>query len=306
MALPNGHLRVFVARTLEDVPPGAHPFASVDGSVPGAAALWDHHRSGELVNLDALPARIDATHLCGVGTTLADTDAAISVALVLLGGPAVLTPADRDLLLAASSWCDHLRPHPEVGGALDARGERVHAFVSAELDAAKDISATFAAVARLIAERLAAGDPLPEAEPARITHAERAQSLDQRGRVQRLGRVALVDLRGEPSVDPLATYALHRCPIAVTLGVHERGGHRYTIGVNPFVSDHPTDLRPALERLSAEEHRHGPPCLVPTPNAQGSWGGRATVFGSPWTYGSRLAPDEVVRIVDAAIFGDSR
>lgn len=299
--LVNGHLRIFVATRAEAVPADARPFLSVDGSVPGAALIWDHHVSGELVNLDAMPASIDLAHLRGVGTTLADTDAAVSVALVLVGGLDRVSERARAVLKAAAHWCDHLRPHPAVEGEPDVLGERLNAWASEQLRAAGDISESFAAVSRRIADSILSGAPLPAAEPQRIADAERARDLLRLGRVRLHERVALVDLRELPPIDPLATYALHRCPVAVTLAQHPAGGPRYTVGVNPFVDDHPTDLRRALSRLAAEEHRHGPPCTSPAPGAEGSWGGRATVFGSPWNYGSRLTPEEVVRLVEEAL-----
>src|SRR5688500_8266047 len=66
--LPNGHLRIFVATRADAVPADARPFISVDGAVPGATLTWDHHRSGELVNLEAMPPAIDARDLRGIGT----------------------------------------------------------------------------------------------------------------------------------------------------------------------------------------------------------------------------------------------
>jgi hypothetical protein len=35
----------------------------------------------------------------------------------------------------------------------------------------------------------------------------------------------------------------------------------------------------------------------------GTWGGRDTVFGSPWNYGSALKPEQVSKIVTHALFG---
>jgi len=73
------------------------------------------------------------------------------------------------------------------------------------------------------------------------------------------------------------------------------------VGVNPL-GPPPDDLGPALARLAALEHAHGPPALLPRPGpGSENWGGRATVFGSPWNYGSRLQPEEVARAVAAAM-----
>lgn len=299
--MENAHLVVFVATSADRVPPDARPFVSVDGAVPGAAIVWDHHRTGELVNLDAMPVEIDASELSGVGTTLADTDAAVSAAVVLVGGLARVSEEARQVLLAAAHRCDHLIAHPAVSAEADRRGERLHAWACDRFGRSKDVSAAFADVVRRLAERLAAGQPLPEAEPRTDAQAARAAALVAEGRVMCDGPVALVDLRGVPAIDPSAVYAVHRCAVAVTLATHDAGGLRYTVGVNPFVADHPTDLRPALEALAREEHRRGPPCVSPVPGDETAWGGRATVFGSPWNYGSRIPPEDVVAIVTRAL-----
>src|SRR5512134_889990 len=109
--LPNGHLVVFVATRLEEVPAGCTRYLSVDGSVPGHALRWDHHVTGERINLEAMPDVIDARDYDGVGTTLADADALASVVAVLLGGKERIPAGARGVLESASFWCDHLKAH---------------------------------------------------------------------------------------------------------------------------------------------------------------------------------------------------
>jgi hypothetical protein len=96
--------------------------------------------------------------------------------------------------------------------------------------------------------------------------------------------------------------ALASEPIGVLIEEHKTKGPQYTIGTNPFVADRPEDLTVALTALAVAEHGYGPPCLSPdpVPGAE-NWGGRKTVFGSPWNYGSRLEPDEVAGIVAGAL-----
>ncbi len=65
-------LRIFIATRAEAVPRECRRFLSVDGSVPGYAVRWDHHATGEHINLDAMPERFDPSDYDGVGTTLAD------------------------------------------------------------------------------------------------------------------------------------------------------------------------------------------------------------------------------------------
>ncbi|MFN7147588.1 MAG: hypothetical protein ACK4YP_27720, partial [Myxococcota bacterium] len=146
-----------------DVPGVCRHYASVDGSVPGAACTWDHHVTGEPVNLDAMPDVVDPRAFDGVGTTLADTDALVSVVTFLLGGAARLPPRARPVLAAASHWCDHLGPHPAHDARANARGRALDAWVGERLAAApaQARSSEFGRLCRLVARRVRAGRALP-------------------------------------------------------------------------------------------------------------------------------------------------
>ncbi len=295
-------LVLFVATREADVPPGVRRYASVDGSVPGAVLTWDHHVSGEPVSLDSLPERVSLEGLDGLGTTLADTDAIVGAAVLLRGGLGAIDARSLAILRSASYWCDHLRKAPGVEGELDRLGRGLHEYCVRQLlrGTRSESGRFFAELVRELEGALARGEPLPYLEPSRAA----APDLRALGRLHEHGPVALVELRGLGApVEPLELYAQHRCPVAVTVAEHSRHGARYTVGVNPHVDRAPRDLSPALEALARAEHAHGPPCLVPSPGpGTENWGGRATVFGSPWNYGSRLAPLEVVAIVRAALF----
>lgn len=302
---PAGALCVFVATSREEVPSGCRRYASVDGSVPGAVVTWDHHRTGEPINLDAMPDVVDVAGLDGVGTTLADTDALVSVVAVLLGGKARLPPGVRTVFEAASHRCDHLAAHPRVDRAADEAGLGLHRFVTEALGAAprEAVSGTFAGLCRDLAGVVREGRPLPRAADSG-SRSRDAERLDAEGRIRRREMVAVIDLRGRDPVPPDAIYARVGRPVGIFVADHRKGGVVYTVGVNPFVRNAPADLTPALAALARAEFSHGPPALAPTPlPGSENWGGRATVFGSPWNYGSRLAPDEVAAIVEAAIPG---
>jgi hypothetical protein len=298
------NLVVFVATRSEEVPAACRRYASVDGSVPGATVTWDHHVTGEAINLDAMPAVIDAAELDGVGTTSPDTDALASVVGVLFGGKAGLPDRHRRALEAASYRCDHLRPHPTYGGDTDRLGRGLNAWVSARLAAERDPVArarVFASLCRKVAEAIAAGEDLPADTSSLHASVLAAERLDAEGRIRRLGRVAVVDLRDREPVAPEALYERVSCPVAVVVETHPAGGAKYTVGVDPCSAEAPATLARALAELATAEYRRGPPARAPepVPGAE-NWGGRATVFGSPWNYGSRLEPDEVVAIVRRA------
>lgn len=279
-------LQIFVATTPDQVP--CTRFISVDGSVPGAAITWDHHVTGEAINLDAMPEVFDTGGYEGVGTTMADTDAAASVLAVLAGGKGRLDASVRRVLEAASHRCDHLAPHPSSDPETDRLGHGLHAWVSARLAADE----SFGSVCRT----LASATPLPWLDPT-VPDLARLEE----GRLDRAGSVALADLRGRKALAPGQLYALHGCPLMLIVEDHPKGGVRYTVGVHPGVP-HPEDLGPALRVLAAAEHAHGPPCMAPDPGpGTENWGGRRTVFGSPWNYGSRLDPREVRALVARAL-----
>ncbi len=290
-------LTLFVATRASEVPTGLARYASVDGSVPGASVVWDHHVTGEPVSLDALPVHIDLTGFDGLGTTLADTDAIVGAVVLLRGGLDAIDERTLAILRAASWWCDHLRGAPGVEGERDRLGRGLHEHCSQALAkvARSETSIVFSSLVRELEGAIARGAPLPFAE----TRDDTSPDLRAMGRITEHGAVALVDLRGlGMPIDPLRAYGQHRCPVAVTVADHSKGGTRFTVGVNPHVDETPTDMGEALARIAKAEHAHGPPCLVPTPGpGTENWGGRATVFGSPWNYGSRLAPIEIVTIV---------
>lgn len=291
-------LPIFIATTPEDVPAGAHPFASVDGSVPGATWTWDHHRSGEMINLDAMPGRIDTSAMAGIGTTMADCDALASVVAVLLGGEDALPDDGRAVLRAASYHCDHLRDDPSASGEQNRRGESLNRFVSASLVQAstRGRGAAFAALCRGIALAITRGEPLPQAPPSDGRRA--ATALRALGRLRRSGDLVIVDWRGLPvewrASPAIAFEAEPEVRVGIWIEEHPREGPRFTVGA--ATGRGPRDLGPMLLALAQLEFEHGPPCLEakPGPGSE-NWGGRATVFGSPWNYGSRLTLEEVER-----------
>lgn len=301
MPLPHRDLRVFIATRREDVPAGCVRYLSVDGSVPGAALTWDHHVTGEAINLDAMPPVIDPSGFDGVGTTLADTDALASVVAVMAGGASRLPARALDVLRAASHRCDHLRAHPALDPEADRLGRGLVGWVDEGLSRSGHGS-VFPRLCGEVADAIAAGAPLPYSTASADAMAARAEALDARGRIQRGARVAVIDLRGEAPLAPEAWYARVTSPVGVAVEDHRDGGTRYTVGLNPFVDGPVRDLRPCLAALAAAEFAKGPPARHPTPRpGSENWGGRATVFGSPWNYGSRLRPEEVVALLEATL-----
>jgi hypothetical protein len=303
MKLPFTHLCVFVATRAEDVPAGCARYISVDGAVPGASLTWDHHQTGERINLEAMPDEFDASDYQGVGTTLPDADALSSVVAVIAGGKARLPGGARAVLESASFWCDHLRGHPEHDPETNRLGRGLLDAIDLRIGSLRRAGATpvFAALAGELGRAIVDGSPLPFVDTW-TEQLELGERVVQQGCLTTHGSVALVDLRGLPRVDPAALYARHQCPVAVHVERHDDGGPRYTVGTHPGVASAPDDLRPALAALARAEYAKGAPALSPEfgPGTE-NWGGRARVFGSPWNYGSRLTPEQVVATVRDAL-----
>lgn len=194
------------------------------------------------------------------------------------------------------------RAHPDLDAETNRLGRGLLDATNARLQGpAASISDRFASVCRDLAARIARGEALPF-DDRLARERVRAVAAVRAGRLRVIAQIALVDLRGIDVVDPLALYELHDAPLAVAIEDHRGGGVAYTVGTNPRAASRPTDLGPALRALAAAEHAYGPPSKGPEPvPGNETWGGRATVFGSPWNYASRLAPEEVVRIVTVAM-----
>ena len=103
-------INFFIATKSEEAPSGR--FISVDGSVPGASVVYDHHKTGERINLDAMPETLSTEGFDGVGTTMMDADAIVSAAVCAIGGIAAVPAQYVPVLRSASFWCDHLVGDP--------------------------------------------------------------------------------------------------------------------------------------------------------------------------------------------------
>lgn len=299
-------IRLFVAARIQDVPKDVHRYASVDGVVPGATWVWDHHQSGEPINLDVLPEHFDPEVLDGLASTHVDSDGILSAVTVLLGGKAHLTPEQRALFATACHYCDHLTPHPDYDAEANARGERLHRAIMHGLSRIQGRSARFEQRVCDLFARIQAGEPLPERDPAEDYDPDLARTLRAQGRIRRVGDVALVDLSGLHHPDVWSVYAAHGAPVGVHYDRHRDGGFVYSVGINPVGGRKLRDLRPVLKKVAAREYAFGPPTLSPDPGEL-NWGGRAEVFGSPWNYGSRIAPEQLGKIIQEALAaGDAK
>jgi hypothetical protein len=172
------------------------------------------------------------------------------------------------------------------------QGDALNRYVANSMSqAAPDAqSPVFATLCRGVAVAASRGELLPAVQLGDDEQIiETMRALD---RLQRRGDLVIIDWRGFPRgwrATPLIGYqAEPGALLGITIDDHPEGGPRYTVGTAP--DSGLDDITPMLLDLARAEHAHGKPCLAPEPVAGNeNWGGRATVFGSPWNYGSRLS-----------------
>lgn len=305
--------------------PSGAPFISVDGSVPGAEVTWDHHVTGEKINLDAMPSQVPGGY-SAFATCLPDIDAAASMVVATLGGECNVLAETAAILRCASHWCDYLSPNPDFDaeqnrlgrGLLDWFNGHRPRLKFGEVDP-KD-GAWFGEATQALLEAVisfeSGSTPLPYVDDYPKA-CERAREFYSEGGISFHGigkcRLALVEPPPGPAkaraFGPDAVCSL--LPPDVGVVVYADGGaapnvYKYTVGVNPLSNVAPSSLKPALELLAAREFelaqaekRAAPLGGAPIP-ANKNWGGRPTVFGSPWD-GSHLTIGTVVTIVRRAL-----
>jgi hypothetical protein len=293
----------FVVRTdlLTDHP---RPIVAVDGSIPGADVCFDHHVTGEPVNLDVIPEEPPLP--ASIATTMLDTDAVISAAVVLLRAArehAQVTKA-WPTLYEAAHFCDHLtpsgrNPHAEHSGLglhcwLKERGFAMSELLAWAADELSPSGPGFRA------------DPSPSSRsrvfreltfavlsgirrgalPGDFAYLDRLDRMEATARAAVRcveGQVTLLEL--DQYIDPLAVYRVVSTDLTVLMDVIAEGAYRYSLGVHPKAYGR-VDLRPMLEYLSSREP---------------GWGGRTNAGGSPRDAGSRIPPHDLVRILNRLV-----
>ncbi len=284
---------------------GRRPVIGLDGPVQGADLCFDHHATGDPVNLVTIPILppVPGTLV----TTMLDSDAVISAAVLLLRATDQGAPvhAAWPTLYEAAHYCDHLIPsgqHPlaeDTGLGLHlwlkdrglTMGE-VMAWGRAELRAGRDgapqVSPSPTTQSRVFAEltwAMVAAIRLGKL-PSDVRYLERLEGMVKEARysvVRKTKRVTL--LAPEGFIDPLALYRVVDTDIAVRASRRPSGAWGYSIGVHPRAYRH-VDLRPILRALHLREP---------------GWGGRANAGGSPSADGSRIEPGKLVEILDRAV-----
>ncbi len=312
-------MRYFIGTSPDHVPADIERFASVDGSVPGAAITFDHHQTGEKINLDAMPEEIDLSGIEAIATTMMDADAIVSAAVATLGGEKQVPEAYRGVLRSACHWCDYLVAHPDYNDETNRAGLGLMASMKQRgLIASKAIAIErYAGDTRQVTgadlipiftdfvEELIAAIEGNRALPNDLAYLAVIDSYEEKLRTPRADgssriltdhpQIAIIDVQELGYIDPVAQYRTHSRPVQIMLAEGKPGsqGCKYTIGCHPAGPE--VDLRPLIRLLEAAEKTAWETAGSEKP--QDAWGGRATVLGSPLNTGSRLSLVEVETIV---------
>lgn len=296
-------VRFFVARQ----PPAGtpRPVIGVDGPVRGADRLYDHHASGERVNLLALPAH--PPYPGSIGTTMLDGDAIISAAVLLLRamGEHDRVAAAWPVLHEAAHWCDWLQPsgaYPDAARAglglhcwLKERGFGLREVLALAHDSTPAVEGP---VPGHQASAATLGRAFRALTLALVNTARRGTLPDDQAYLSRLdamvelARAAITEVRGAVSaiaagayIDPLALYQVLETDVCLQYRELPTGRAMYKLGVHPRAYAR-VDLRVALQCLARREQ---------------GWGGRANAGGSPLGEGSALTRDAVIDAVNVSL-----
>jgi len=267
---------VVTAAPIVDCP---RPVVGVDGPVIGADVSYDHHTTGEVVNLQAVPTHVLRPRT--LATTMLDADAVLSAALVLLraGGEEDAIQTVWPTLFEAAHLCDHLVPSGRYPAA-ERAGLGLYCWLKDRGFASEGSRASvFRTLTLTIVDAIRDG-----VLPFDLAYLERLDRMEHEARtaIQNIiGRVTL--LSPEAYVDPLALYHVVETDLSLIVVPREDGAVGYHIGVHPSAYGR-IDLRPMLAALAAKEP---------------GWGGRANTGGSPLETGSRLPVATVLAALQA-------
>jgi hypothetical protein len=292
------------------------PVIGVDGPVRGADLCYDHHATGEPVNLLAIPEQVPWPGT--IATTSLDGDAVISAAVVLLrasGEGKAIEPV-WPVLHEACYHCDWLGASGRYPDA-EMAGLGLHCWLKSKGFALGEVMAWAGGNVRRRPDKTSGetgGGAQPEivltdetrgavfrhltlamvgAVRAGLLPSDR-EYLDRLPAMEQEARAAIERVEGSVTVlvpagylDPLAYYRVVDTDLVVVVGSGPEGAHRYTLGVHPRAYSR-VDLRPILAALASREP---------------GWGGRRNAGGSPMGEGSRFSLSELVSTLNALLAG---
>lgn len=276
----------------------------VDGSIKGYKS-YDHHITGEKINLDAMPKSISNIPKI-VCTTLLDTDAICSAVTVYFGGESNIDKKYIDIFRTASTYCDHLIPNDDFSQEINRKGLGFHLYLKEKgfktlgkcdkinNDSKSDV---FNDLCNEIIHLIKNGADLPN-DTSYLNRIDGQTELAKQSIVYTDELITAIS--SDTYIDPLAYYKVINTPLAITqtqleyktintpLTVMQTQKsecdiqlYKYGIGVNPkYYGDY------GLKNLFTYLNN----------NIEEGWGGRNITGGSPYK-GSTLPLKTLVKII---------
>ncbi len=295
-------------------------------------AVFDHHRSGERVNMDALPASLPGLEGHELATHKADSDYLISAVLARLGGAAHLPEHLLRVLRSASEWCDLIESEEPDAGIRD-QGRDLHLYISKRLFVVEGELCARRGELRTLASGGTAPDPSDETASLAVTIVARDVINAIRMELRGNATPGILPLREMRDAEAIArreeNQARWRAGVRVNddllaLVVSDRDidsffalelvrgklqilalpklfpdgrlkGYKYRISLKPSAYA-ALDLRPLLIVFN-EADPHVRDQVIPSNGTRREWGGRDVVMGSAYEIESGLTPENVERIV---------
>ncbi len=288
-------------------------------------ASFDHHRSGNRVNLDDVPDKVHLSEVDELVTPMFDTDFLISAIVTRMGGKEAIKPTDLKVLYAASEWCDLLESDEEdedlkqkgLGlhlylkgkgfGLLKAKCEEKGEMANGRFNASDE---TMSEIANELGDELESAlqngtlDDLQD-----MNYLQQKEPMQQEWREANEGRrndelMASVVLKEGEYIDPIFFMELLKGKLCITSTESDKTDeegrriYNYTVSLKPS-SYEEIDLRPLIDEMNKQDPNVIKQAEGGVPESeQKRWGGREVVFGAPFGIHSALSPDEVEQIVE--------
>jgi hypothetical protein len=257
----------------------------VDGSLKGYKA-YDHHITGEKINLDAMPPLIENRPNI-VATTQIDSDAICSAVVAYFGGERNIKKTYIDIFRCASMFCDYLIPNENFDQETNQKGLGFHLYLKEKgFTLSKkypevgfnERSEVFSTLCDDIIEVIKNNKKLPN-DTSYLNRIMEQQRLAKTYIVYEDDLITV--LLAKTFIDPIASYKIVKTPILVVSSEIDNGLYKHSIGVNPKYYDK-YNIKKLLTLLD-KEYEEG-------------WGGRNIAGGGPFN-GSELSIDELVKII---------
>ncbi len=257
----------------------------VDGSIEGYKA-YDHHKTGERINLDTMPPVIHDIPEA-VATTQIDSDAICSAVVVYFGGESKIDQRYTDVFRTASTFCDYLIPNEDFDKETNTHGLGLHLYMKEKgiklinrFDdvGSKERSFVFDSLCRMLIEIIESGDELPN-DTSYLNRIEKQIKVAETSIIHKDD--LLTAIYAKEFIDPLASYRVITTPLLVIKSDYKDGLFKYSVGVNPkFYDDY--HIKNLFDYINE--------------NIEKGWGGRNIAGGSPFK-GTKMPVENLIRII---------